>query len=206
MLAARARRNQPPWFPACAKTQDRRARAAEALRLRSPRARWHAVCTFAGTEERLVKAYRRILVAIDFSAGSRAALGAVEAVAKDGRLDVHLIHVLETVTFAVPRAVEREYEQKRRAEAEARLNELALGLGPRFPAGVAIRTSVVTGAPADGICRAAEAMRADLVVVGSHGRTGFRRALLGSVAERVARNAGRPILIVPIAGSHRRRR
>jgi nucleotide-binding universal stress UspA family protein len=55
---------------------------------------------------------------------------------------------------------------------------------------------VQTGTPATAITKAAKDWPADLIVIGSHGRSGMRRALLGSVAEGVMRNAPCPVLVV----------
>jgi nucleotide-binding universal stress UspA family protein len=52
------------------------------------------------------------------------------------------------------------------------------------------------GVPAERITRLARSRRADVIVMGTHGRTGFRRALLGSVAARVVATAGCPVLTV----------
>jgi nucleotide-binding universal stress UspA family protein len=58
---------------------------------------------------------------------------------------------------------------------------------------------VRVGDPATAICQAAEEWRADLIVVGSHGRGGVGRVLLGSVADAVARHAACPVLIVRVS-------
>ena len=58
-----------------------------------------------------------------------------------------------------------------------------------------VERMAVIGAPAETICATAQARNADLVVVGSHGRGGMARVLLGSVAERVVRMAGRSVLV-----------
>jgi nucleotide-binding universal stress UspA family protein len=55
---------------------------------------------------------------------------------------------------------------------------------------------IVAGRPADDISRVAREWKADLVVVGSHGRQGLERIILGSVAEKVMREAACPVLIV----------
>jgi K+-sensing histidine kinase KdpD len=62
---------------------------------------------------------------------------------------------------------------------------------------VPVLTAVESGAPAAEIVRYAERNRIDLIVVGTHGRSGVTRALLGSVAERVVRTAPCPVLTVP---------
>jgi nucleotide-binding universal stress UspA family protein len=59
-----------------------------------------------------------------------------------------------------------------------------------------VLTTVVTGRPADSITDYAQAERFDLIVMGTHGRTGLSHALLGSVAERVVRKAPCPVLTV----------
>jgi nucleotide-binding universal stress UspA family protein len=63
--------------------------------------------------------------------------------------------------------------------------------------GDAAETKVVDQAPAQAILETAESIQADLIVMGTHGRTGWRRTLLGSVAEKVVRHADRPVLCVP---------
>ncbi len=146
-----------------------------------------------------MKAYRRIVVATDFSPGSRAALGAVEAIAKEGPLDIQLIHVLELMAFTLPKHVAREYQRSLHSDADTRLNDMALSLGLRLEQGAKIRTLVAVGIPTDEICRAADAARADLVIVGSMGGRAF---------------AARPSVVSPrewratpdVPGSHRRRR
>src|SRR5438046_326022 len=62
--------------------------------------------------------------------------------------------------------------------------------------GVSTTTAVLPGVPANTIVEAARTERADLIVLGTHGRTGLERVLLGSVAERVVRNAPCAVLTV----------
>jgi K+-sensing histidine kinase KdpD len=57
------------------------------------------------------------------------------------------------------------------------------------------------GAPARGIVQLASDVRANLIVVGTHGRRGIARAVMGSVAENTVRHAHCPVLVVPPAGS-----
>lgn len=84
--------------------------------------------------------------------------------------------------------IERRREEGREllAEAEARAAEH----------GRSVETVVAVGQPSDAIVDHATENEIDLIVVGSHGRTGFSRVLLGSVAERVARQAPVPVTIV----------
>ena len=152
-----------------------------------------------------MKSYRRLVVATDFSTGSQAGIGAVEAVSGKGPLAVDLVHVLEPIAYLIPTApMWLEHEHARREDARAQLERFSAALEKRV-AGIRVRMHLVGGPPAAEICRLAEKVRADLVIVGSHGRTGLSRAMIGSVAENVARHAARPVLIVPVAGAHRRK-
>jgi len=62
--------------------------------------------------------------------------------------------------------------------------------------GVSVRAFVLSGRPADAIIETAQEKKADLIVLGSHGRTGVERLLMGSVAERVIVLASCPVLVV----------
>ncbi len=65
------------------------------------------------------------------------------------------------------------------------------------PQGIELAAQLVTGLPCEEICRATAEQSADLVIVGTHGRSGFERFLLGSVAAEVAREAACGVLVVP---------
>ena len=145
----------------------------------------------------------RILVPIDFSAHSERALDHAAALAHTFGACVELLHVVED-PFArggwgsemyVPdmnrirqdaiEAAARQLETTRQAIAE-----------PPVP----IVASVRMGRPAPTIVEYANAVNANLIVMGTHGRTGLARMLIGSVAEQVVRSAHCPVLTVrPLA-------
>ena len=81
-------------------------------------------------------------------------------------------------------------------EAKSYLAAVAARLRDEAP-GRSVKTSVWYGAPASSIVDAAEACRAHLIVMSTHGRTGLRRVVVGSVAESVLRAARTPVLLVP---------
>jgi nucleotide-binding universal stress UspA family protein len=66
-----------------------------------------------------------------------------------------------------------------------------------FLRGVSLETGIGTGSAIDEICGEASQADVDLVVTSTHGRTGFKHALIGSVAEHVVRYAERPVVVVP---------
>lgn len=132
--------------------------------------------------------FARILVPIDFSAASEAALAYARMFAGGWDAALHLLHVTgDRLTpdagGALPdeRAALREIRERLTDEDRRR----------RLKIRVVERT-----APADAILRSAEASDIDLIVMGTHGRTGVAHLLLGSVAETVVRRAACPVLTV----------
>lgn len=151
-------------------------------------------------------AYSSVLVPTDQSPRAAQALPhALAAVAPTGT--IHLVHVLHypsqpnpMYAHYGPPILTPEEREKRKQEALRELEALARSV--EVPPGVQLRWHVFedTGLnPADRLCAAADELGADLVCIASHGRTGLRRALLGSVAERVLRHCRVPTLVVRIA-------
>jgi nucleotide-binding universal stress UspA family protein len=141
--------------------------------------------------------WKRILCPIDFSDASRAALEAAAAVAKRYGAKVSLFHAYPVPGYTFPdgsyvassKMLEELSEQAQRHLEEWKA--IAEGLGI---AQVEIATAI--GEPSHEILAFAKAQKADLVVLGTHGRTGIQHALMGSVAERVVRRASCPVLTV----------
>jgi nucleotide-binding universal stress UspA family protein len=84
-----------------------------------------------------------------------------------------------------------------REEAETYLH----GIAVRYRAlGLDVQIEATTGSPAQAITVTASALKVDLIVMSTHGRSGFMRLLYGSVAEAVLRGAHAPLMLVPVAG------
>lgn len=138
----------------------------------------------------------RVLVALDFSDCSRAALsaafGVVERWTPASLLLLTVIPVQPDVNEGID-LVEQSVDDLRRMVRATR--------GERStPPDVTVQYAAIQGAPAEGIVEQARTMRADLVVVGTHGRRGLDRLILGSVAETVVRNSHCSVLTVkPLA-------
>ena len=142
----------------------------------------HAECPVlvAPREARLWE--KRILLATDGSPHSEAAAGAAGHLAKQAGLPVSVVSV-----------VTASHSPQRRQEAEqavAATTERLEGMG------IAAEGQVLEGRPDEAIVKAAADVGADLIVMGSHGRTGLTKILLGSVAERVIGQAICPVLVV----------
>jgi len=143
--------------------------------------------------------FTRILVPTDFSAPSDAALATAKEMAERFGASIHLLHVLEdpysTSAYAtevygyLPPGLKESWQR----DGEKRL--LAL-LPPDERTRFGGTTQVIFGSPTKAIVEYAEANGMDLIVMGTHGRSGVAHLLLGSVAERVVRTARCPVLTV----------
>ena len=141
---------------------------------------------------------RTIVAAVDFSDTSSEVIKAAIGLAQDGGGRVRLIHVVPPVIHT-PWVVEApgmdvdELQKQWVAAARTQLTDLAARerLDPRWTS-----IDVVVGPAAAAIVRYADAHAASVLVMGSHGRGVIRRVLLGSVVERVLREAGCPVLVV----------
>jgi len=145
-----------------------------------------------------MKPIRRILVASDFSKSSRRAFAAALALSKSKGASLTIVYVNVPLVPIVPEQYVRESTWNRLNTEARRWNERQLAkLAERAKqAGVKVATVLVNGDPPSEIVRAARSRRADLVVLGTHGRTGFSKFLLGSVAERVIATARCPVMTV----------
>ncbi|MFS8065085.1 MAG: universal stress protein [Byssovorax sp.] len=121
----------------------------------------------------------RVLLSTDFSESASKAAEVARAEARRRGARLYVLHVVRSPAAVAARAAE--------------LAELAASLGKEVPTVPITRV----GHPATEIVRCADEHDVDLLVVGGHGRTGITPALLGSVAERVARTSTRPVLVVP---------
>ncbi len=134
---------------------------------------------------------RTILVATDLSQVSLSAIDYAVTLRLAFGAQLHLLYVLENSGVS-PLTVPGSKE-----EAEAQLRAIAGRIaGPEAESFCAVRT----GVPADEICRYAREVPVDMIVMATHGRTGLRHMLLGSVAERVVRRSCVPVLTVKPRG------
>jgi nucleotide-binding universal stress UspA family protein len=141
---------------------------------------------------------RRVLHASDFSAASRRAFTMAIALAKSVDATLTVVYVIEplgpTVAQQYVDAVTLDQLDKQARRWTARhLNRLA---DRAKKAGVRATALVREGDPVEQIVRAARSTRADLIVVGTHGRRGLPKFVLGSVAERVIARAPCPVVTV----------
>jgi len=140
--------------------------------------------------------YRLIMCPVDFSETSRKALDLAMDLA--GRLgaEVRVVHVYQLPASGLPDGVleaPADLENVIKARVQRQLDQF---VGDSAANDVNVSTAVCEGVPYVEITLAANELGADLIVIGTHGRTGFAHLLLGSVAERVLRTSDVPVLTV----------
>ena len=140
----------------------------------------------------MIQLFRRILCPIDFSEHSFAALAVALKVAQQNDARLYLLNVAPVPAGAAgfaPAPMEPyPFLDKDRQEQLAKIGH------ERIPASVRYETLVISGDPAEQVLNAARGLEADLIVMGTHGRKGISRLMLGSVAERVVRESPTPVL------------
>jgi len=142
---------------------------------------------------------KRILVPTDFSTTSDAALEWAKSIAGTLGASLHLVHVFEDPALTGPFAAEA-YVAMPAETRTALFEDAADRLEHRLSADDRVRfhatSEIVCGVPAPSILDYSHDQHIDLIVMGTHGRTGMAHLLIGSVAERVVRTAECPVLTV----------
>jgi nucleotide-binding universal stress UspA family protein/uncharacterized protein (DUF2267 family) len=134
--------------------------------------------------------FRTILYPTDFSDCSRHAGDLALHFAKEGRARLVLLHAIEPPNYSPDLAIALADLDVLRASSDAELQEFQ-----KLCQGVYCERMVAFGYPATEIVRVASEVKADLIVLGSHGRTGIGRLMMGSVAEEVIRRAACPVMV-----------
>lgn len=143
--------------------------------------------------------FKKILFPTDFSEGSAVAVPYVRDLAEKYGARVYVLHVLYDVAKAsgwyVPTIDMEKFYTELRKSAEEEIGKFVSknlgGLGE-------VETAVVTGMPSDKIISFVEENGMDLVVMGTHGRSGINMVLFGSTASKVVRHAPCPVLTVRV--------
>lgn len=149
----------------------------------------------AGLKRTRSRKLRTILVPVDFSVPSRAALDYAIRLAQDFGGSLVVLHVLDPLLAAgrLDSTRLRRLKSSSRKEAEEQLQTLRREL---VQSGVRTKVFLRHGPATDIIVALAVKAKADLIIMGSQGRTGLSRLMVGSVAERVVRYASCPVLVV----------
>jgi nucleotide-binding universal stress UspA family protein len=141
---------------------------------------------------------RRVLHPTDFSRASTPAFKRAVEMAKGNRAELLLVHVMVPAVplmgdgYVSPKVYE-DLEAAARSAAQKQLRKL---VDKAKQAGARVKGLLLEGVAHERIAQAARSRKADLVVIGTHGRTGFAKLFLGSVASRVLAVSPCPVLTV----------
>lgn len=136
----------------------------------------------------------RILVPFDFSDGSERALQYAVGLAKALGAELVVLHAYEVPVVGMPDVVATAELTTRVVQAADQ--GLREACAKHAVSGVRLTSQLRAQDPREAIIAVADEMDAGLIVLGTHGRTGLKRLLLGSVAEFIVRTATRPVLTV----------
>lgn len=148
--------------------------------------------------------YKHILVPIDGSETSRRGLREAITLATTLKAKLRLMHVISDYAVMVEMSSAIDFDKFRSGLHQYGLDLLDQTAAEVRAAGVEVSTELrdpKNGRVADAIVQEATDSRCDLIVIGTHGRRGFDRALMGSDAERVLRRSPVPVLLVRAVGA-----
>lgn len=140
--------------------------------------------------------FKRILCPTDYSEASTKAFPYAFDLARRFNAEIYFVHVIDSYPLSPDFAFETKsigFASDLVEDAERNLDQF---LSKRVPAGLKFHKIVGLGQAAEEILRAAEENKIQLIIIATHGRTGWRHMVFGSVAEKVVRRANVPVLTV----------
>jgi nucleotide-binding universal stress UspA family protein len=152
-----------------------------------------------------MEGYKTILVPLDGSEVSEAILPEIERLATAFKASIFLLRVayIDPIVYGVPYETPMPFEDPNKLQAAAvrEAEEYLSSIKERLKAkGLTVKSHVVYGHDAEEILDLSSQKDIDLIAMSTHGRSGVKRWLLGSVAEKVLRHATKPILLVRSTG------
>ena len=149
-----------------------------------------------------MKIFTKILVPVDFSSHANEAVRYAADLSRTYGATVMIVHVAQPPSYMLP-DLYYPFTPNQVIEINAMNNKgLEAALQQARTAGAqGVASKLLQGYPAAEIAACAALEKFDLIVMGSHGRTGISHALLGSIAEKVTRQAPCPVLIVRLAAA-----
>lgn len=151
------------------------------------------------TKHKAFSGYRRILWPTDLSRLARTALPHALQLVAGSNGELIIVHVLPTVAaYVAPELAELPWDQIDRANrviGKRKLDRMTKAIKAEHPA-LRVHNVLAKGVIAEEVLRVARRLRCHLIVLATHGRTGLKHVLMGSVAENVVRRAPCPVLIV----------
>ena len=147
---------------------------------------------------------KNVLCPIDFSDYTESVLELAASLAQEKNATIHIVYVLAAINYHDLLVADSylaygaEIIAEERKESQERMNKLKASFEQKFPAQHFITSIVETGNTEDGILETAEKINADCIVIGSHGRRGISRFIIGSVAESILREAKCNVIVYKV--------
>lgn len=148
--------------------------------------------------------YKHILVPVDGSTTSMNGLEKAIRLAKASKAKLRVLHVVDGIAFSRDHSMFTATAEKFRESGRKLIREVMARVKKQRVRADSRMIENLTGRAADTIVKEANKWKADLIVMGTHGRRGFNRLMLGSDAELVVRTAPAPVLLVQPSKANRR--
>lgn len=142
-------------------------------------------------------AIQKIVCAVDFSEASDEAIAYAVGLARELGAELHVVHAYQIPMLALPDGAVLPSPEWT-ADASQKLQKGLADLRETYGEGVSIQTHLREGMPHTEVAALCSEIGADLLVIGTHGRTGLSHLLLGSVAGRIVRTSDIPVITVPM--------
>ena len=139
--------------------------------------------------------FNKLLVAVDFSDISNEAFVTAANLARDLDASLHVVHIVHIHSVNIPEGGMVNIEELQQQEEDDAKEKLAAYL-KEHGEGLDIGSTICSGDPAERINDTAKDLGVDMIVMGTHGRTGLSHLIMGSVAESVLRKSDVPVLCV----------
>jgi nucleotide-binding universal stress UspA family protein len=141
-------------------------------------------------------ALRRLLVPVDFTETSDRALAYALELARKFEAKITVMHAYQIPVYGFPDAAYITASEVATQISNAAQGRLDAIIEANKTAGIEMNAFLRDGVPWEEINHVAAEVKADLIIIGTHGRRGLARALLGSVAENVIRTSTMPVLVI----------
>jgi nucleotide-binding universal stress UspA family protein len=143
-----------------------------------------------------MSAIRTILFATDFSEGAARACALAKTLTNLAQARLHVVHIVNEFHDKRTFRVSQDTMDRLMREIEEHAKDEIQKFCSTHLSDVQASTEIINGTPHEAIIQAAQRIDADLIIMGTHGRTGLEKMLVGSTAEKVVRSSPIPVLTV----------
>lgn len=140
--------------------------------------------------------FKKILYPTDFSEVAHKALPYIEQLKQTGTRDVIVLHVIDARSLDLVSFSPQDYRNAENNLLELALDNISFLKQQLEKSGFSVKVLVKNGNPSSQILKTAQEERVSAIIIGSHGKSNLAEVIIGSVSERVVRNAAVPVLVI----------